>query len=492
MKPVFAALCILLLIFPSLGAGQKVYELLARTPDCAVPCILQQFEEGNCSITDIANITDCACTNITLLAGLSNCVQASCSFIDQGDSALVLDDLCVGYPKESRQYLIVAWAVSSIALTSLFTVLRCISRYIVTSGLWWDDWLIIVAAISLIALCSIQIAETRIALGLHYWNINPANAVLAFQLFYSAQVTYILVQVTSKVAILLLFWRIFPNRHFRRIVWGCIIFLVAHGFVFLGLVIFQCSPIRSVWDKTIPSTCMGLKAISAAGAALAILEDVVILVLPVGQVFQLQLTYRKKLAVCFMFSIGSFACVTSMVRLKYVVTYKYDGDYTWYNVEFFIWCMIELASAVICGCLPTLRPLMKKVFGSMGSIKGYWNSRSTKTDSSWVGGSHGEFGKLPEPPQAPGQTHDEESTPPQTPIPTNALIPLQDSIRRQTFTPPRIRKFLYLSRCLLPWSRLYFGRCRYVSKNPHRWSHSCFGRPRCPRAPPQLQSFPPP
>ncbi|KAH6665358.1 integral membrane protein [Plectosphaerella plurivora] len=384
MKPVAFALCILFVVFPSLIAGQNVYELLGRTPDCAVPCILSQFQAGNCNIGDVAGIPDCACRNVTLLTELSNCVQDKCSFIDQGNSALVLDDLCEAYPKESRQYLIVAWAISSIAVTSMFTILRCVSRYLVTSGLWWDDWLIIVATLSLIALCSIQIAETRIALGLHYWNINPANAILAFQLFYSAQVTYILVQVTSKVAILLLFWRIFPNRQFRRIVWGCIIFLVSHGFVFLGLVIFQCSPIRSVWDKTIPSTCMGLKAISAAGAALAILEDLVILILPVGQVFELQLTYRKKLAVIFMFSIGSFACVTSMVRLKYVVTYMYTGDYTWHNVEFFVWCMIELAAAVVCGCLPTLRPLMKKVFGSMGSIKGYLYPRSTKTDSSWA------------------------------------------------------------------------------------------------------------
>lgn len=127
----------------------------------------------------------------------------------------------------------------------------------------------------------------------------------SLQLFYSAQVMYILVQVTSKVAILLLFWRIFEDRNFRRLVWWGISFLFAHGLVFLGLVIFQCSPVRSVWDKTIPSTCMGLRAISAAGAALAILEDLLILALPVHEVFKLRLTYRKKLAVCFMFGIGS-------------------------------------------------------------------------------------------------------------------------------------------------------------------------------------------
>lgn len=69
-----------------------------------------------------------------------------------------------------------------------------------------------------------------------------------------------------------------------------------------------------------------------------------------------------------------------------------------YNVDFFIWCMIELASAVICGCLPTMRPLMKKFFGSRGSIKESWDPRSTGTDASWVGGSQGEPAKLRKPP----------------------------------------------------------------------------------------------
>lgn len=36
MKPVAVALCILFFVFPSLIAGQNVYELLGRTPDCAV------------------------------------------------------------------------------------------------------------------------------------------------------------------------------------------------------------------------------------------------------------------------------------------------------------------------------------------------------------------------------------------------------------------------------------------------------------------------
>lgn len=116
---------------------------------------------------------------------------------------------------------------------------------------------------------------------------------------------YILVQVFSKVAILLLFWRIFVDKRFRLMVWFCVGFLTTHGLVFLFLVIFQCDPIRSVWDKTVPATCMKLKAISAAGAILAIVEDLVILALPIREVFKLQLTFKKKVAVCFIFSVGS-------------------------------------------------------------------------------------------------------------------------------------------------------------------------------------------
>lgn len=41
------------------------------------------FVDGGCPLTTAGALSACACTNITLQAHLSTCVQKSCSFVDQ-------------------------------------------------------------------------------------------------------------------------------------------------------------------------------------------------------------------------------------------------------------------------------------------------------------------------------------------------------------------------------------------------------------------------
>lgn len=116
---------------------------------------------------------------------------------------------------------------------------------------------------------------------------------------------YILIQVTAKVSILILFWRIFTVRWFRITVWCCVTFLIIHGLLFLLLIAFQCVPLDGVWDKSITAKCLNVTAIGWAGAVSSIVEDIVILVMPIPEILKLQLTIQKKIAVCLMFAIGS-------------------------------------------------------------------------------------------------------------------------------------------------------------------------------------------
>lgn len=64
--------------------------------------------------------------------------------------------------------------------------------------------------------------------GLHYWNVPATNAVKLLKLFYVCQMLYVAVQVFSKVAILSLYSRLFPDsiRWFRWSVRGMVAFMV--------------------------------------------------------------------------------------------------------------------------------------------------------------------------------------------------------------------------------------------------------------------------
>lgn len=145
--------------------------------------------------------------------------------------------------------------------------------------------------------------------GLHYWNVPTVNAVELLKLFYVCQMLYVAVQIFSKVAILAFYSRLFPNfiRWFRWSLRSMIAFMFVHGLVFFLLIVFQCWPIRSIWDKTITDAkCLPVSAvIGFTGAALSIVEDMIILLLPLPVVWNLQMSTRKKIGVIFMISVGS-------------------------------------------------------------------------------------------------------------------------------------------------------------------------------------------
>ncbi|GKT40512.1 satratoxin biosynthesis SC1 cluster protein 4 [Colletotrichum spaethianum] len=141
--------------------------------------------------------------------------------------------------------------------------------------------------------------------GLHYWNVNPANAQRILQLYYAVQMLYIVVLVLAKLCIVALFGRLFPDRRFQIVNKLVIAFLVGHGLVFLFVIMFECTPIAGIWDRTIERECVNVNAVAMASAILSIVEDFVILGLPIHQLIKLQLGIKKKLAVGLMLSLGS-------------------------------------------------------------------------------------------------------------------------------------------------------------------------------------------
>lgn len=80
--------------------------------------------------------------------------------------------------------------------------------------------------------------------------------------------------------------------------------------MFFFLVVFQCLPISSIWNKTITDAkCLPVSAlIGFTGAGLSIVEDFIILMLPLPVLWKLQMNTRKKIGVILLISIASL-CV---------------------------------------------------------------------------------------------------------------------------------------------------------------------------------------
>ncbi|KAF6821751.1 integral membrane protein [Colletotrichum musicola] len=399
-------------------------DILNQIPDCAVSCVTTAFLGSGCGLDNIAS---CVCTNVTLLNDMSGCVQTSCEWQDQLQLSYATDDLCHAYPYSSRGLEIKLVVALLAVVTFPIIALRLLSRWMIAGKLELDDWTTLATAGILAATFGCVIASAKLGFGLHYWNVNPANAQRILQLYYAVQMLYIVVLILAKVSIVALYARVFPDRKFQIFNKLVLAFLVLHGLVFVFVIMFECAPIASIWDRTLERKCVDLNAVAMSSAILSIAEDVVILAMPMHQLSSLQLGLKKKLAVCFMFSLGSFACITSIIRLRWLILFAESFDTTWDNVDVVTWSMTEISVAMICGSLPALRPLFKKIPGFLTTIRGSTVEIKETHDR---GSSHLAFrdkGAMPHSPTAPGMViiHiSNQNDPRMKPLPPTPLQPL--------------------------------------------------------------------
>ncbi|PVH74150.1 hypothetical protein DL98DRAFT_519467 [Cadophora sp. DSE1049] len=338
---------------------------LADTPPCALECVAKALPSSASS--DIAPLKDVICRNVTLLSTLSICVQTSCQFQDQITVSEIQKELCQGIPIESRSTEITLLVAIFSGVTFPIAGLKFYTRWSMSQRLDWDDYAALVATVFMAGLAALEIASAKLGLGQHYWTVSVLNGILILKFYYVVQMFYIFVQVTAKMSLLLLYIRVFPRTRTALLSKLGIGFLILHGMVYLFLVIFQCTPIAFIWDRSLTGKCLNLNVIGYSGAAASILEDFFILVLPIFEIKNLQLGKGKKWNLFLMFSIGSFACVTSVVRLKFLSDFTNSFDATWDQTDVVKWSLIEEFVAVLCACIPSLRAFIIQTFRTINS-----------------------------------------------------------------------------------------------------------------------------
>ncbi|KAH8756854.1 hypothetical protein BGZ57DRAFT_772220, partial [Hyaloscypha finlandica] len=324
---------------------------------------------------DTTNLQSCFCTNEILQANVSICVLTECNYREQVVASNLQAIICEGVPQPSRSNEIIHTIIVLSAFTFPILCLRCFSRWSITRQLWWDDWMAVLAGVR-----SPLQQLAKLGLGRHVWNVRPVDSTPLLKYFYAAQILYSLAQVLAKLSILLLYLRIFPRPKFRLATYIAIAVLIIDGIVYMLVPAFECLPVRSVWDRSVPGKCLNLPAIIYTGASTGIIMDFVIICLPISELKTLNLTLRKKITLGLMFSVGSFACITSIIRLKYLAAFGSSFDVTWDNTDVVMWSFIELATAEICACLPTIRPLLVHYIPSIfQSTIGSKNNTTTLT-----------------------------------------------------------------------------------------------------------------
>ncbi len=110
--------------------------------------------------------------------------------------------------------------------------------------------------------------------------------------------------------------------------------------------------------------------------------------MPMPLVYKLDVPRFQKIALMGVFAIGVFVVITSCLRITSLNILASSPDQT-YDIANVMWTIIEPNLAVVCACLPILRPLIVKIFPALRS-KGYSNKYASgpNSKSRATAGSH--------------------------------------------------------------------------------------------------------
>lgn len=90
-------------------------------------------------------------------------------------------------------------------------------------------------------------------------------------------------------------------------------------------------------------------------------------------VLRLKMPWRERLAVLGMFMTGATVCAVSAARIAVLVQLSNRpleeyNDMTYYTSPAVYWTNIELAIAIVSACLPTLRPIFRRMKKGTGVV----------------------------------------------------------------------------------------------------------------------------
>lgn len=106
---------------------------------------------------------------------------------------------------------------------------------------------------------------------------------------------------------LLLFLRLFPHEGFRLATKLVLAFTTAWGLAIMLTKVLSCQPLSyfwTMWDGEHEGECINHEYIIWVHASINIFLDLVIIGLPMPTLLRMNLSWRKKLAICSMFAVG--------------------------------------------------------------------------------------------------------------------------------------------------------------------------------------------
>lgn len=219
---------------------------------------------------------------------------------------------------------------------------------------------------------------TSKGLGRHDADIPDSWLTGLHQTEYAFTILYNPALMATKTSILIFYLRMARNTQklLRIASYVTLVIVNVAGVVLTFLNAFQCDPPRAAYTTNTPGKCISIVTLYLCSAPVNIITDLAILVLPIPVLTGMRLPQRQKTVLVLTFALGIFVTVVDVIRIYYlqqaVNSQSFaEGrlgtgfDFSWNASSALMWSAVEVNIGIICACIPTLKPLFKRILPSM-------------------------------------------------------------------------------------------------------------------------------
>ncbi|KAH7126850.1 hypothetical protein B0J11DRAFT_287720 [Dendryphion nanum] len=261
-----------------------------------------------------------------------------------------------------------------VALTVVVVCMRMYTRIYLKRWFGVDDVFILLALVFTLGLtAAVLLANRNFGWDRHIYDIPLTQIEPTLKIGMAAKVLFVAAASFTRLSLLSLYYRLVYNARIRGYIWAIhanTAFTVAIFIAFVFLAVFLCTPVKNYWMfGSPPNTCLDEGIATMFAGVTNCIADLACTVVPIPLVARLEMPFRQRVAIIFLFSLGFIVTIAGIVRTWFV--YKaliLEYDTTWYSYPLWIAAAVEIDIGVICASAPVLKPLLSKISLNLSAI----------------------------------------------------------------------------------------------------------------------------
>ncbi|KAJ6103055.1 hypothetical protein N7486_005482 [Penicillium sp. IBT 16267x] len=244
-----------------------------------------------------------------------------------------------------------------LALTIVIVLTRLFSRWYIGRIIHSDDILLAAATLSgVLQSIFVQLAISN-GLGQKRPTIDNRHFRLFLNYEYVAQILLILTLALSKVSSGLLLKGSLTSRGYTWANWTLIGVISAWAIGSILALALRCS-LPTPWEWNLPEKCIDQAALFQAIAALNIITDVALVVLPCVLLRNVQLSRWKRFRIMALIASKLVVCAATGVEIHYNLNLFKSPDLLWASTNSTVWDQIMMNLSLVTTALPSLGRLV--------------------------------------------------------------------------------------------------------------------------------------